>query len=85
MLASFFGVVRCVRIVAVRDLGMVTGFFVISRGVMLRRCAMMLGSVLVVLSRFHMVFFTFFRHALNLFLRYGARNGRSRTEDTPAP
>ena len=68
MLAGFFGVMLGVRVMAMRDVGMVAGLFMISGGVMFGRCAMMLRGMLVMLGGFQMMFFTFFRHGA-LFLR----------------
>ena len=56
MLAGLFGVVFSVIAVAVRDMRVVVGFFVLP-GFVLRGCRlMMLGGVLVMLGRFAMVF-----------------------------
>jgi hypothetical protein len=77
VLAGLVGVVLGVGHVAMCDVGMVAGLFVIARDVMLGGHAMVLCGVLVMLGSFQMVFFTFFRHGF-LFLRY-----KSRLEDIP--
>ena len=77
VLAGLVGVVLGVGHVAVRDVGMVAGLFVISGGVMFGRRAMVLRGAFMVFRRSQVVFFTFFRHGF-LFLRY-----ESRLEDTP--
>ena len=56
------------RMMAMRDVGMVAGFFFIPRSVMLSRGAMMFRGMLVMLGGFQVVFFTFFRHGAR-FLR----------------
>jgi hypothetical protein len=68
MLAGFFGVMLGVRVMAMRDVGMVAGLFMIPGGVMFSRGAMMFRGMLVMLGGFQVVFFTFFRHGAR-FLR----------------
>ena len=68
MLAGLFGVMLGVRLMAMRDVGMVARFFVISSGVMLGGAAVVLRGVLVMFGSFQVVLFTFFRHGA-LFLR----------------
>jgi hypothetical protein len=68
MLARFLGVVLGMRVMAMRDVGMVAGLFMISCGVVLGSCAMMFRGMLVMICGFQMVFFAFFRHGA-LFLR----------------
>jgi len=68
MLARLFGVILGVRVMAMRDVGMVAGLFMISGGVMFGRGAMMFRGMLVMLGGFQMMFFTFFRHGAR-FLR----------------
>ena len=68
MLARFLGVVLGMRVMAMRDVGMVAGLFMISGGVMLGGGAMMFRGLLVMVCGFQMVFFSFFRHGAR-FLR----------------
>jgi hypothetical protein len=68
MLARLFGVMLGVGGMAMRDVGMVAGFFMISGGVMFGRGAMMFRGVLVMLGCFQVVMLMFFRHGA-LFLR----------------
>jgi hypothetical protein len=65
VLAGLFGVMLGVSAVAVPDVGVVTCLLVVT------------GGMLVMISGFQVVLFTFFRHGF-LFLRY-----RSRVENTP--
>jgi hypothetical protein len=69
MLAGLFGMVFGVGMVAMRNVGMVAGLFMISGGVMLGGGAMMFRRMLVMLGCFQVVLFTFFRHGA-LFLRH---------------
>ena len=69
MLARLFGVVLGVGMMAMRDMSMVAGFFMISGSVMLGRCAMVFRGVLVMIGGFQMMFFAFFRHGAR-FLRW---------------
>jgi hypothetical protein len=62
VLARLIGVMLGVSVVAVRDVGVVVRFLVVSGGVMLSRGAMVFRGMLVMLGGFQMVFFTFFRH-----------------------
>ena len=62
MFARLIGVMFGVSVVAVRDVGVVVGLFVVSGGVMLGCGAMVFRGMLVMLGGFQMVFFTFFRH-----------------------
>jgi hypothetical protein len=62
VLARLIGVMLGVSVVAVRDVGVVVGFLVVSCGVMLGCGAMVFRGMLVMLGGFQMVFFTFFRH-----------------------
>jgi hypothetical protein len=77
VLAGLLGVMLGVGVVAMRDVGMVAGFLVISRCMMLGSEAMMFRGVLVVLGGFQVVILSFFRHGAfghgALFLRYGSR------------
>jgi hypothetical protein len=50
MLSSLFGVVRCVREVPVRDVGMMPGLHVITGFVVLRGFAVVFGRVLMMLG-----------------------------------
>jgi hypothetical protein len=59
MLPRLSGVMPGVRAVAMRDMGVVAGLFVVSGGVMLGRHAMVLRGVLVMLGGFQVVLFTF--------------------------
>ena len=68
MLARLFGVVLGVGMMAMRDMGMVAGFFMISGSVMLGGGAMVFRGMLVMLGGFQVMLFTFFRHGA-LFLR----------------
>ncbi len=68
MLARLFGVMLGVCMMAMRDMGMVAGLFMISGSVMLGRGAMMFRGVLVMFGGFQVMLFTFFRHGA-LFLR----------------
>ena len=68
MLAGFVGVMLGVGVMAMRDMGMVAGLFMISCGVMLGSGAMVFRGMLVMICGFQMVFFTFFRHGAR-FLR----------------
>jgi hypothetical protein len=68
VLAGLFGMMLGMRMMAMRDVGMVAGFFFISGSVMLSRGAMMFRRVLVMFGRFQMVVLAFFRHGA-LFLR----------------
>ena len=56
------------RMMAMRDVGMVAGFFFIPRSVMLSRGAMMFRGLLVMFGSFQVVVLAFFRHGA-LFLR----------------
>jgi hypothetical protein len=47
---------------AMRDMRVMAGLLVISCGMMLRRRAMVLRGMLVMLGSFQMVLFSFFRH-----------------------
>jgi len=67
MLARLFGKMRRVQMMAVRHVGVMTGLFVIPRGVVFRRCPVMLRRVLVMLSGLHMVLFACFRHGVTSF------------------
>jgi hypothetical protein len=70
MLARLLGMMGSVGVMAMRDMGMVAGFFFISRGVMLGRGAMVFRRVLMMFSGFQVVVLPFFRHgALLLRLR----------------
>jgi hypothetical protein len=62
VLARLIGVMLGVSVVAVRDVGVVVGFLMVSAGVMLGCGAMVFRGMLVMLGGFQMVFFTFFRH-----------------------
>jgi hypothetical protein len=62
MLAGLARVMLGVSVVAMRDVGMVAGLFVISGSMVLGGGAMMLRGVLVMLGGFQVVFFAFFRH-----------------------
>ena len=66
VLTCFVGVMLGVRAVAMRDMGMVPGFFVISGGMMLGRFAMVLRGTLMMFGCLQMVLFAFFRHGLPL-------------------
>lgn len=68
MLARLFGVMLGVCLMAMRNVGMVAGFFMISGGVMLGSGAMMFRGMLVMVGGFQMMFFAFFRHGAR-FLR----------------
>jgi|HubBroStandDraft_2_1064218.scaffolds.fasta_scaffold890389_2 hypothetical protein len=68
MLAGFVGVMLGVGVMAMRDMGMVAGLFMISCGVMLGGGAMLFRGMLVMFCGFQMMFFTFFRYGA-LFLR----------------
>jgi hypothetical protein len=62
VLGGFFGVMIRVCAVAVRDVGVVAGLFVISRLMMLGGGAMVLRGVLVMLGCFEVVLVAFCRH-----------------------
>jgi hypothetical protein len=62
VLAGLARVMLGMSVVAMRDVGMVAGFFVIPGSVVLGRRAMMLRGVLVMLGGFQVMFFAFFRH-----------------------
>ena len=66
MLARLFSVMFGVSGMAMRDVGMVPGLFVISGGVMLGRCAMVFRGMLVMFGSFQVVLFPFFRHGCSL-------------------
>lgn len=68
MLAGFVGVMLGVGVMAMRDMGMVAGLFMISGGVMPGGGAMMFRGLLEMICGFQMVFFTFIRHGAR-FLR----------------
>jgi hypothetical protein len=68
MLAGFFGVMLGVRVMAMRDVGMVAGFLMISGSVMFGGGAMMFRGVLVMVGSFQVMLFAFLRHGA-LFLR----------------
>jgi hypothetical protein len=51
VLARFLGVVRCVEMMAVREMGVLCRLFVCAAAVMGRRVAMMFGRLLMVLGR----------------------------------
>jgi hypothetical protein len=62
MLSSFFGMLGSVERVAMGDMGVVAGLFVIARFVMIGRFPMMFRSVFVVLRRFLMMICRFVSH-----------------------
>jgi hypothetical protein len=66
MFARLFGVMTGVGGMAMRDMGMVAGLFVISSGVMLGRCAMVFRSMFVMFGSFQVVLFSLFRHGCSL-------------------
>lgn len=68
MLARLFGMMLGVRLMTMRNVGMMAGFFMIPGGMMFSRGAMMFRGMLVMVGGFQMVFFTFFRHGAR-FLR----------------
>jgi hypothetical protein len=62
MLTGFLGVMLGLNVVAMRDVGMVTGFLVVTSFVMLGSHAMMFGGVIMVLRGFMMMLRCFFGH-----------------------
>lgn len=77
VLARLVGMMVGVGFVAVRDVGVVARFFMVSGGVMLGCGAMMLRGMLVMLGGFQMVVFAFFRHVDELaFCKIGGPTGR---------
>src|SRR5579871_2839039 len=56
MLAGFYGVMRCVVLMPVSDVRMMTGGFMISRFMVRRSGAMVFGRMLVMFCCFAMVF-----------------------------
>jgi len=68
VLARLFGMVLGVRVVAMRDVGMVASFFLIPRRVMLGSGPMVFRGMLVMFRSFQMVVLALFRHGV-LFLR----------------
>jgi hypothetical protein len=68
MLARLVGMVLGVRLMAMRDMGMVARLFFIPGSVMLSSGAMMFRGMLVMFSSFQVVVLPFFRHR-SLFLR----------------
>ena len=65
MLAGFFGMMGRVHVVTMRDVGMMTGFHVISGGIVLGRGAMVFRSMFMMLGGFQVVLFAFFRHGFS--------------------
>jgi hypothetical protein len=66
VLARLIGVMLGVSLMAVRDVGVVMSFIVISGGMVLGRCPVMLRGMLVVVGCFVVVLFAFFRHGCSL-------------------
>jgi hypothetical protein len=66
MLACLFGMMLGVGGMAMRNVGMVAGLFMISGGVVLGRGAMVFRGVLVMVGSFQVVLFSFFRHGCSL-------------------
>ena len=66
VLARLFGVMTSVSGMAMRDMSMVAGLFVISGGMMLGSRAMVFRGVLVMVGRFQVMLFSFFRHGCSL-------------------
>jgi len=62
MLACFCCVVSGVRVMAVRDMGMVARLLVVSGSIMLGRGAMVLGGLLMMLGGFPVMLVAFRRH-----------------------
>jgi len=68
VLARLIGVMLGMGMMAMRDVGMVAGFFFISGSVMLGRGAMVFRGMLVMFRGFQVMVLAFFRHGA-LFLR----------------
>jgi hypothetical protein len=62
MLARLLRVVRCMVVMPVRDVRVVTGLFMVGVGVMFGRGAMMLRRVFVMFSSFQMMIGDLFGH-----------------------
>ena len=62
MLARLFRVVLGMRMMTVRYVGVVTGFLMVPRGMVLGGGAVVFRGMLVMLSGFQVMLFTFFGH-----------------------
>ena len=56
LLAGFLGMLHRVQVMAMRDMGVMAGFFVVLGAVVLRRLAMVLGGGLVMLGSLCVMF-----------------------------
>jgi hypothetical protein len=62
MLCGFFCMVRGMQVVTMRDVGMMSGLFVATAGVMLSRFFVMAGCMFMVFRRFCMMFCALLAH-----------------------
>ena len=85
MLAGFVGVMLGVGVMAMRDMGMVAGLFMISCGVMLGGGAMLFRGMLVMFCGFQMMFFTFFRYGALFLSGRRSLTGTSQAPETDTP
>ena len=62
MLCGFFRMVSGMQVVTMRDVGMMSGLFMATAGMVLGGFSMMAGRMFMVLSRFCVVFCTLYTH-----------------------